>query len=112
MIPSTLISITPKSTSENYIPSLNSGDLVITKEDLDLKLRFLMGDKSEYIVGLLLQKFIVNNIDLKVLFERNKIPVSMMGVVQFECCGVNPEGVLLTLNRINNTISADHFTGG
>ena len=48
MIPSTLISITPKSTSENYIPSLNSEDLVITKEDLDLKLkdidlRFLKG---------------------------------------------------------------------
>ena len=39
MIPSTLISITPKSTNENYIPSLNSEDLVITKEDLELQLK-------------------------------------------------------------------------
>ena len=81
-------------------------------EDLDLKLRFLMEDKSEYIVSLLLQKFIVNNIDLKVLFERNKIPVSMMGVIQVECFGANPPGFLLTFNRTNNTISVDHLTGG
>lgn len=71
-----------------------------------------MEDKSEYIVSLLLQKFIVNNIDLKVLFERNKIPVSMMGVIQVECFGANPPGFLLTFNRTNNTISVDHLTGG
>ena len=39
MIPATLISITPKRTNENYIPSLNDEDLVITKEDLELQLK-------------------------------------------------------------------------
>ena len=39
MIPTTLISITPKSTNENYIPCLNNDDLVITKEDLELQLK-------------------------------------------------------------------------
>ena len=39
MIPSTLISIIPKSTSENYIPYLDAQDLVITKEDLKLQLK-------------------------------------------------------------------------
>ena len=39
MIPATLISITPKSTNENYIPYLNNDDLVITKEDLELQLK-------------------------------------------------------------------------
>ncbi len=39
MIPATLISITPKSTNENYIPCLNNDDLVITKEDLELQLK-------------------------------------------------------------------------
>ena len=39
MIPTTLISITPKSTNENYIPYLNNDDLVITKEDLELQLK-------------------------------------------------------------------------
>jgi kynurenine formamidase len=39
MIPSTLISITPKPTAENYQPKLNSEDIVITKEDLELQLK-------------------------------------------------------------------------
>ena len=39
MIPSTLISITPKSTTENYKPKLNSDDRVITKEDLEFQLK-------------------------------------------------------------------------
>jgi kynurenine formamidase len=39
IIPSTLISITPKNTSENYKPKLNSDDMVITKEDLELQLK-------------------------------------------------------------------------
>ena len=39
MIPATLISITPKSTNENYIPYLNNDDLVVTKEDLELQLK-------------------------------------------------------------------------
>ena len=34
----TVISITPKETKERYIPALNDTDLVITKEDLELKL--------------------------------------------------------------------------
>jgi kynurenine formamidase len=48
IIPSTLISITPKFTNEDYIPILNIDDLVITKKDLKSKLnssncKFLKG---------------------------------------------------------------------
>ena len=39
IIPATVISITPKYTKEKYKPNLNSNDLVITKEDLKLKLK-------------------------------------------------------------------------
>ena len=38
MIPSTLISVTPKNTTENYTPKLNKEDLVITKQDLETQL--------------------------------------------------------------------------
>ena len=41
MIRATLVSITPKKTSENYTPNLNKEDLVITKEDLELQLKDL-----------------------------------------------------------------------
>ena len=39
MIPATLISISPKSTAENYNPELNAEDLVITKQELENKLK-------------------------------------------------------------------------
>ena len=39
VIPVTLISVTPKSTTENYKPELNTEDLVITKEDLLFQLK-------------------------------------------------------------------------
>lgn len=39
LIPSTLVSVTPKATKENYKPALNSEDLVITKEDLKMQLK-------------------------------------------------------------------------
>ncbi len=52
MIPSTLISVTPKSTDENYIPTLNTEDLVITKEDLELQLRDV---DSEFLKGLIVR---------------------------------------------------------
>lgn len=39
IIPSTLVSVTPKSTIENYTPALNKEDLVITKEDLKIQLK-------------------------------------------------------------------------
>ena len=39
IIPSTLISITPKKNKESYIPEINNDDLLITKEDLALKLK-------------------------------------------------------------------------
>ena len=39
MIPSTLVSVTPKSTNENYTPALNKEDLVITKQDLEIQLK-------------------------------------------------------------------------
>ena len=52
MIPSTLISISPKNTEENYIPNLNTEDLVITKEDLELQLR---GLDSEFLRALIVR---------------------------------------------------------
>ena len=52
MIPSTLISVTPKSTDENYIPNLNAEDLVISKEDLELQLRNV---NSEFLKGLIVR---------------------------------------------------------
>jgi len=39
MIRATLVSVTPKNTTENYIPDLNKEDLVITKEDLESQLK-------------------------------------------------------------------------
>jgi kynurenine formamidase len=39
MIPATLVSVTPRNTTENYTPDLNKEDLVITKEDLELQLK-------------------------------------------------------------------------
>ena len=39
MIRATLVSVTPKNTSENYTPNLNKEDLVITKKDLELQLK-------------------------------------------------------------------------
>jgi kynurenine formamidase len=39
MIPATLVSVTPRNTTENYTPDLNKEDLVITKEDLEMQLK-------------------------------------------------------------------------
>ena len=39
MILATLVSVTPRNTTENYTPDLNKEDLVITKEDLELQLK-------------------------------------------------------------------------
>jgi len=39
MIRATLVSVTPRNTTENYTPNLNKEDLVITKEDLELQLK-------------------------------------------------------------------------
>ena len=39
MIRSTLVSIVPRSTNENYNPNLNKEDLLITKEDLEFQLK-------------------------------------------------------------------------
>ena len=52
IIPSTLISVIPKSTDENYIPSLNTEDLVITKEDLKSQLEHV---KSKFLTGLIIR---------------------------------------------------------
>ena len=52
MIPSTLVSITPKNTTENYTPKLNKEDLVITKEDLELQLK---GVNPEFLIGLIIR---------------------------------------------------------
>ena len=52
MIPSTLISVTPKITDENYIPNLNAEDLVITEEDLELHLKDI---NSNFLKGLIIR---------------------------------------------------------
>ena len=52
MIPSTLVSVTPKSTIENYTPVLNKEDLVITKEDLEIQLK---GVKIELLEGIIIR---------------------------------------------------------
>ena len=52
MIPSVLISITPKRTDENYIPTLNTEDLVITKEDLEFQLKDV---SPEFLQGLIIR---------------------------------------------------------
>ena len=52
MIASTLISITPKITDENYIPNLNAEDLVITEEDLELHLKDI---NSNFLKGLIIR---------------------------------------------------------
>ena len=51
-IPSTLISVTPKSTNENYTPVLNKEDLVITKEDLQIQLK---GVNVELLKGIIIR---------------------------------------------------------
>jgi kynurenine formamidase len=51
-IPSTLVSITPKSTIENYTPVLNKEDLVITKEDLEIQLK---GVNIELLKGIIIR---------------------------------------------------------
>ena len=52
MIPSTLVSVTPKSTNENYTPALNKDDLVITKEDLEIQLK---GVNIELLKGIIIR---------------------------------------------------------
>ena len=52
MIPATLVSVTPKSTIENYTPMLNKEDLVITKEDLKIQLK---GVNIELLKGIIIR---------------------------------------------------------
>ena len=52
MIPSTLVSVTPKSTNENYTPALNKEDLVITKQDLEIQLK---GVNIELLTGIIIR---------------------------------------------------------
>ena len=52
IIPSTLISITPKLSTENYKPELASDDIVITKEDLGLQLKDV---NTEFLRGLIIR---------------------------------------------------------
>jgi arylformamidase len=52
MIPSTLVSVTPKKNTENYKPELNTEDLVIAKEDLKSQLEHV---KSEFLKGLIIR---------------------------------------------------------
>jgi len=52
MIPSALVSVTPKNTTENYTPKLNTEDLVITKQDLETQLR---GVDSEFLRGIIVR---------------------------------------------------------
>ena len=52
MIRATLISIIPKNTTENYTPKLNTEDLVITKEDLEIQLK---GVNPEFLIALIIR---------------------------------------------------------
>ena len=52
MIPATLVSVSPKNTTENYTPALNTEDLVITKEDLELQLKNV---NREFLIGLIIR---------------------------------------------------------
>jgi len=52
MIPSTLISITPKKTSENYKPELNTEDLSITKDEIE---KCLQNKNPEFLGGLIIR---------------------------------------------------------
>jgi kynurenine formamidase len=54
MIPSTLISVTPKSTNENYTPKLNAEDLVITKKELESQLKDV---SREFLRGIIIRTF-------------------------------------------------------
>jgi arylformamidase len=47
-----LVSVTPKKTTENYKPELNTEDLVIAKEDLKSQLEHV---KSEFLKGLIIR---------------------------------------------------------
>jgi kynurenine formamidase len=51
-IPSTLVSVKPKSTSEKYKPELNSDDLIITKEELQIQLE---GNNPEFLKGIIIR---------------------------------------------------------
>jgi arylformamidase len=52
LIPSTLVSVIPKNTNENYTPDLNKEDLVITKEDLEIQLK---GVNIEFLKGIIIR---------------------------------------------------------
>ena len=52
VIPSTLISVSPKSTTENYKPELNTEDLVITKEEIE---KCLQNTNPEFLRGLIIR---------------------------------------------------------
>ncbi len=52
MIPSTIISVTPKNTNENYIPSLHTADVVITKQVLLSQLKNI---NPEFLQGLIIR---------------------------------------------------------
>ncbi len=52
MIPSTIISVTPKTANENYAPDLNAEDLVITKADLESQIN---GREVEFLRGLIIR---------------------------------------------------------
>jgi kynurenine formamidase len=51
-IPSTLVSVKPKSTSEKYKPELNYDDLVITKEELQIQLE---GENPDFLKGIIIR---------------------------------------------------------
>ena len=52
IIPSTLISVTPKTTNENYTPELNHDDLVITKKELE---KYLKTTNIKFLKGVIIR---------------------------------------------------------
>ena len=54
MIPSVVVSVTPENTFENYMPSLNADDLVITKQSLQSELK---GVDSFFLKALIIRTY-------------------------------------------------------
>tara|TARA_B110000438_G_scaffold297414_1_gene343765 strand:+ start:128 stop:928 length:801 start_codon:yes stop_codon:yes gene_type:complete len=75
LIASTLISITPKDTEGLYIPSLNPGDLIITKDDL----LELLGDTPDHLLEGLIIRTLPNS-DYKKSQDYMRIPPSFLSI--------------------------------
>ncbi len=75
LIPSTLISLTPRKTNEKYVPELNKNDLVITKEDLE---KCLVGSDSNFLKAIIIRT--MPNLESKMKRNYMKEPSSFFSI--------------------------------